>query len=168
MSSRPTAQTCHACQMLLQVLEEASVAEVIDVSAEKHQIWVDVIGHTVVGGHGVANNGWHHEGGGAVVNALPTAFYQGTKSGNEIKLSHFRNIQESQTCFSAAQTVSELWKADYNGALWKTSVASLQDHIIVQKQNDSFMQKKCAWKTKKKAPQYVKALSPLPTILCQC
>lgn len=66
--------------MLLQVLEEASVAEVIDVSAEKHQLWVDVIGHTVVGGHGVANNGWHHEGGCTVMYALPTAFYQGTKS----------------------------------------------------------------------------------------
>lgn len=67
-------------QMLLQVLEEASVAEVVDVSTEKHQLGVDVIGHTVVGGHGVANDGWHHEGGGAVTHALPTAFYQGTKS----------------------------------------------------------------------------------------
>ena len=70
------------CQKLLQVLEEASVAEVIDVSTEKHQLWVDVIGHTVVGGHGVANNGWHHKRGGTVKYALPTAFYQGTKSGN--------------------------------------------------------------------------------------
>lgn len=69
-----------SCQMLLQVFEEASVAEVIDVSTEKHQLGVDVIGHTVVGGHGVANNGWHQEGGCTVTYTLPTAFYQGTKS----------------------------------------------------------------------------------------
>lgn len=68
--------------MLLQVLEEASIAEVIDVSTEKHQLWVDVIGHTVVVGHGVANDGWHHEGGGTVMYTLPMAFYQGTKSGH--------------------------------------------------------------------------------------
>lgn len=73
------------CQMLLQVLEEASIAEVVDVSTEKHQLWVDVVGHTVVGGHGVANNGWHHEGGSTVVYTLPTAFYQGTKSGQRTK-----------------------------------------------------------------------------------
>lgn len=80
MISRPTALRVMPRQMLLQVLEEASVAEVIDVSTEKHQLWVDVIGHTVVGGHGVANNRWHHEGGGTVMYAIPTAFYQGTKS----------------------------------------------------------------------------------------
>ena len=68
--------------MLLQVFEQATVAEVVDVSAEEHQLWVDVIGHTVVGGHGVASNGWHHEGGGTVVYTFPTAFYQGTKSGH--------------------------------------------------------------------------------------
>lgn len=82
-------------QMLLQVLEEASIAEVIDVSTEKHQLWVDVIGHTVVGGNGVANNGWHHEGGGTVAYAIPTAFYQGTKSGGstnqDIRLNHLLN-----------------------------------------------------------------------------
>lgn len=66
--------------MLLQVLEEASVAEVVDVSTEKHQFRVDVIGHTVVGGHCVAYSGWHNEGGGTVEYAVPTAFYQGTKS----------------------------------------------------------------------------------------
>lgn len=87
--------------MLLQVLEEASVAEVIDVSTEKHQLWVNVIGHTVVGGHGVANNGWHHEGGSTVAHAFPTAFYQGTKSGNgkirDIKLNHLQ-----KECFFVA------------------------------------------------------------------
>lgn len=67
--------------MLLQVLEQASVAEVIDVSTEKHQFWVDVIGHTVVGGHGIADDGGHHKGGSAVAHALPAAFNQGTKSG---------------------------------------------------------------------------------------
>lgn len=75
-------------QMLLQVLEEASVAEVIDVSTEKHQLWVNVIGHTVVGGHGIVNNGWHHEGGGTVAYAVPTAFYQGTKSGQNTNTGH--------------------------------------------------------------------------------
>jgi len=67
--------------MLLQVLEEAPEAKVIDVSTETHQLWVDVIGHTVVGGHGVDDAGRHHEGGGAVAHALAMAFYQGTKSG---------------------------------------------------------------------------------------
>lgn len=66
--------------MLLQVLQEASVAEVVDVSTEEHHLWVDVIGHTAVGGHGVVNDGWHHEGGGTVAHTLPPAFYQGTKS----------------------------------------------------------------------------------------
>lgn len=68
------------CLILLQVLQEATVAEVVDVSTEQHQLWVDVIGHTVVGGHGVAKNGGHQEGGGAVAYALPAALYQGTKS----------------------------------------------------------------------------------------
>lgn len=67
-------------RVLLQVLQEASVAEVVDVSTEQNQLWVDVIGHTVVGGHGVAKNGRHNEGGGAVADALPAALYQGTKS----------------------------------------------------------------------------------------
>lgn len=70
-------------QILLQVLEEASVAEVVDVSTEKHQLWVSVIGHTVVGGHGISNNRGHYKGGGAVADAFSTAFYQGTKSGQE-------------------------------------------------------------------------------------
>lgn len=86
--SRPIALCFMPCQMLLQVLEEASVAEVIDVSTEKHQLWVDVIGHTVVGGHGVADNRWHHEGGDTVTHALPTAFYQGTESGQSTNTGH--------------------------------------------------------------------------------
>lgn len=70
---------------LLQVLEEASVAEVVDVSTEEDQFGVDVIGHTVVGGHCVAYNGWHNEGGGTVEHAVPTASHQGTKSVGGIK-----------------------------------------------------------------------------------
>lgn len=70
--------------MLLQVLEEASVSEVVDVSTEEHHLWVDVIGHTAVGGHGVVSDGWHHEGSGAVAYTLPSAFYQGTKSEKNI------------------------------------------------------------------------------------
>lgn len=65
---------------LLQVLEEASVAEVVDVSTEEDQFWVDVVGHTVVAGHGAAYSGWHDEGGGAVEHAVLTASHQGTKS----------------------------------------------------------------------------------------
>lgn len=57
-------------------------------STEKHQLRVDVIGHTVVGGHCVANNGWHNEGGGIVVHSIPTAFHQGTKSGKEHTMNH--------------------------------------------------------------------------------
>lgn len=70
-------------QTLLQVLKEASVAEVVDVATEKHQLRLDVFGHTVVSGHRVANNGWHNQGGGSVAHPLPTAFYQGTKSGGK-------------------------------------------------------------------------------------
>lgn len=85
---------CVTRQILLQVLEETSEAEVVDVSTEKHQLWVDVLGHTVVGGHGAANNGWHHQGGGTVAHTLPMAFYQGTKSGKsqkqDIKLNHLQ------------------------------------------------------------------------------
>ena len=36
----------------LQVLENASVAEVVDVSAEVHHLWVDVGGQAAVGGGG--------------------------------------------------------------------------------------------------------------------
>lgn len=57
-------------------------------STEKHQLRVDVIGHTVVGGRCVANNGWHNEGGGIVVHPVPTAFHQGTKPGKEHTMSH--------------------------------------------------------------------------------
>lgn len=78
--SCPVALCVMTRQILLQVLEETSEAEVVDVSTEKHQLWVDVLGHTVVGGHGAANNGWHHQGGGTVAQTLPMAFYQGTKS----------------------------------------------------------------------------------------
>lgn len=49
-------------------------------STEKDQFRVDVIGHTVVGGHCVAYSGWHNEGGGTVEHAVPTASHQGTKS----------------------------------------------------------------------------------------
>lgn len=65
---------------LLQVLEEASVAEVVDVSTEEHQLRVHVVGHTVVGGHCVAHSGGHNEGGGTVEHAVPAASHQGTKS----------------------------------------------------------------------------------------
>lgn len=88
--------------MLLQVLEEASIAEVIDMSTEKHQLWVDVIRHTVVGGHCVANNGWHNEGGGTVTYAVPTAFYQGTKSGKSKNIG--RQSKSPSNCLRTEKT----------------------------------------------------------------
>lgn len=83
--------------MLLQILEKASEAEVVDVSTEKHQLWVNVIGHTVVGGHRAANNGWHNKGGGAATHTIPTAFYQGTKSGENRK-SSIKIIVKKKNC----------------------------------------------------------------------
>lgn len=62
-------------------------------STEEHQVWVDVIGHTVVGGNGISNDGWHHKGGGALAYALPTAFYQGTKSEHGTNIA-IRNTSE--------------------------------------------------------------------------
>lgn len=71
---------------LLQVLQKASVAEVINVSTEEHQLGVDVVGHTVVvEGRGVAVGRRHHQGGHAVTHALPTAPRQGTKPAAETR-----------------------------------------------------------------------------------
>lgn len=70
-------------------------------STEKHQLRVDVIGHTVVGGHCVANNGWHNEGGGIVVHSIPTAFHQGTKSGKEHTMNHQIDPTNPPLCFRA-------------------------------------------------------------------
>lgn len=79
---------------LLQVFEEASVAEVVDVAAEKHQLRVHVVRHAAVCGRGVADGRRHHEGGGAVAHALPASLYQGTKSGGggSTRAGHFLNI----------------------------------------------------------------------------
>lgn len=70
-------------------------------ATEKHQLRVDVIGHTVVGGHCVANNGWHNEGGGIVVHSIPTAFHQGTKSGKEHTMNHQIGDPTNLRCVSA-------------------------------------------------------------------
>jgi len=75
--------------LLLQVLEEASVAEVVDVSTDEHQVGVYVVGHTAVGWHGVGERGRHHRGGGGVgTETLLAALYQGTKSGDTRKTGH--------------------------------------------------------------------------------
>ena len=66
--------------LLLQVFEEASVAEVVDVSTDEHQVRVYVVGHTAVGWHGVVEGGRDHQGGGVGAETLFTALHQGTKS----------------------------------------------------------------------------------------
>ena len=68
--------------LLLQVLQEASVAEVVDMSTDEHQVRVYVVGHTAVGWHGVGESGWDHRGGGLGTDTLFTALHQGTKSDN--------------------------------------------------------------------------------------
>ena len=66
--------------LLLQVFEEASVAEVVDVSTDEHQVRIYVVGHTAVGWHGVGEGGRDHQGGGVGAETLFTALHQGTKS----------------------------------------------------------------------------------------
>lgn len=47
---------------LLQVLQDASVAEVVDVPAEVYQLRVNVGGHAAVGGRGEVGAAGHHAG----------------------------------------------------------------------------------------------------------
>lgn len=67
---------------LLQVLQDASVSEVVDVPAEVHQLGVDVHGHAAVGGRGEVGPEGHHAGP-ARWGAFSTPLHQGTKSANE-------------------------------------------------------------------------------------
>lgn len=69
------------CCPLLQVLEDAPIAEIIDVTAEVHQLRVDVSGHTAVGRGGTVQLAGHHTGT-ARREALSPPFHQGTKSAN--------------------------------------------------------------------------------------
>ena len=69
----------HPLYPLLQVLQDASVAEVVDVPAEIHQLGVDVRGHTAVGGRGEVGAAGHHDGA-ARWGAFGTPLHQGTKS----------------------------------------------------------------------------------------
>lgn len=69
---------------LLQIFQDASVTEVVDVPAEVHQVGVDVCGHTAVGGgHEVRAEGHHASP--TRWSAFGTPLYQGTKSVEEIK-----------------------------------------------------------------------------------
>lgn len=64
---------------LLEVLQDASVAEVVDVAAQVHQLGVDVGGHAAVGGGGEVGAAGHH----ACApwwGALSTPLHQGTIS----------------------------------------------------------------------------------------
>lgn len=65
--------------LLLQILQDASVAEVVDVATEIHQLGVDVGGHTTVGGRGKVVATGHHAGT-AGWGAFDTPLHQGTKS----------------------------------------------------------------------------------------
>ena len=64
---------------LLQVLQDASVAEVVDVPAEIHQLGVNVCGHTAVGGGGKVRAAGHHAGA-ARWGTFGTPLHQGTIS----------------------------------------------------------------------------------------
>lgn len=68
-----------ATPTLLQVLQDASVAEVIDVAAEVHKLGVDVCGHAAVGGGGEVGATGHHAGT-ARWGAFSPPLHQGTKS----------------------------------------------------------------------------------------
>lgn len=68
----------HTCP-LLQVLQDASVAEVVDMPAEVHQLGVNVCGHTSVGGGGEVGAAGHHAGA-ASWGSFSTPLHQGTKS----------------------------------------------------------------------------------------
>lgn len=65
--------------MLLQVLQDAPVAEVVDVATDEHQVGVDVRGHTAVGRGAVFNTRPYHSGG-TFRETLPATFHEGTKS----------------------------------------------------------------------------------------
>lgn len=69
----------HPFSPLLQVLQDASVAEVVDVPAEIHQLGVDVCGHTAVGRGGKVGAAGHHAGA-ARWGTFGTPLHQGTKS----------------------------------------------------------------------------------------
>lgn len=62
----------------LQVLEDAAVAEVVDVPAQVHQLRVHAVGHEAVGGDGAVGGAGHRLG--TVGHALRAALHQGTKS----------------------------------------------------------------------------------------
>lgn len=65
---------------LLQVLQDASVAVVVDVATQVHQLGVDVGGHAAVGGGGEIREAGHHAGA-SWWGAFSTALHQGTISG---------------------------------------------------------------------------------------
>lgn len=71
----------HPFYPLLQVLQDASEAEVVDVPAKIHQLGVDVCGHTAVGRGGEVRAAGHHAGA-ARWGAFSTPLHQGTKSTN--------------------------------------------------------------------------------------
>lgn len=64
---------------LLQIFQDASIAEVVDVAAEIYQLGVNIRGHTTVGGGGKVVAAGHYAGT-AGWGAFNTPLHQGTKS----------------------------------------------------------------------------------------
>lgn len=88
----------HPLYPLLQVLQDASVAEVVDVPAEVHQLGVDVRGHTAVGGRGEVGAAGHHAGA-ARWGAFGTPLHQGTKSTQKHTHTHTGGKENKNPCF---------------------------------------------------------------------
>lgn len=64
---------------LLQILEQAAIAEVIDVSTKEDQLGVHVWGHTVVGGQAMLQSRWH-QWGSTAAEPLTLLLHQGTET----------------------------------------------------------------------------------------
>lgn len=62
---------------LLQVFQQTAVAEVVNVTADEHQVGVDVVGHTAMSWDYIAGR---RDQGATFGKALLTTLHQGTKS----------------------------------------------------------------------------------------
>lgn len=63
---------------LLQVLQKATIAEVVNMATDKHQVGVDVSGHAAMSWNGVVAS--RRDRGGTFGMTLLTTLHQGTKS----------------------------------------------------------------------------------------
>lgn len=90
---------------LLQVLEDASVAEVVDMPAKIHQLGVNFCGHTAVGRRGEVRAAGHHAGT-ARWGAFGSLLRQGTKSKTEGVRKWRGSLNGAQTKHFCATEVS--------------------------------------------------------------